>query len=213
MELAQVIPPPVPPEQNSAPLFLKAAALLTTNDDVLNNNPPPAMRGVAPGKAMVGWAQPEIRSSDGTNSWQEISKALEQNGEALNLLVQITNSSLFDFNLQYAQRFEMRLTHLSLEKKAAQRLAANAIYDLHSGDPNSAVKNIRAIFALVNGTHDERTAISQLVRIAIAQIGFAVTWELLQSPNLTEEQLAGLQHGLQPVEIYSSCTIRVAVGT
>ena len=87
----------------------------------------------------------------------------------------------------------MRLTHLSLEKKAAQKLAANAIYDLRSGDSNSAVKNIRAIFTLANGTHDERTAISQLVRIAIAQIGLAATWELLQSPNLTEEQLAGLQ--------------------
>jgi hypothetical protein len=193
LELAQVIPLPVLPEQNSAPLFLKAAALLATNDDVLNNNPPPAMREVAPGKAMIGWAQPEIRSSDATNSWEEVKKALEQNGEALNLLVQMTNSSLFDFNLQYTQRFEMRLTHLSLEKKAAQRLAANAIYDLRSGDANSAIKNIRAIFTLVNGTHDERTAISQLVRIAIAQIGFAATWELLQTPNLTEEQLGGLQ--------------------
>jgi hypothetical protein len=193
MDLAQVIPPPVQPKQNSAPIFLKAAALLTTNDDILNNNPPPGMRGVAPGKAMVGWTQPEIRSSDATNSWEEIKKVLEQNSEALNLLVQTTNSSLFDFNLQYTQRFEMRLTHLSLEKKAAQRLAASAIYDLRSGDSNSSVKNIRAIFTLVNGTHDERTAISQLVRIAIAQIGFAATWELLQSPNLTEEQLAGLQ--------------------
>ena len=74
MDLAQVIPPSVPPEQNGAPLFLKAAALLTTNDDVLNNNPPPAMREVAPGKAMVGWAQPEIRSSDATNSWEEIKR-------------------------------------------------------------------------------------------------------------------------------------------
>jgi hypothetical protein len=193
MDLAQVIPPPVPPEQNSALLFLKAAALLTTNDDVLNNNPPPAMRGVAPGKAMVGWTQPEIRGSDATNSWQEIKKALEQNGEALNLLVQITNSSLFDFNLQYTQRFEMRLTHLSLEKKAAQKLAASAIYDLHSGDAGSAVKNIHAMLALVNGTHEERTAISQLVRIAIAQIAVTATWELLQSPNLTDKQLADLQ--------------------
>src|ERR1700733_6046516 len=145
MDLAQVIPPPVPPEQNSAPLFLKAAALLTTNDDVLNNNPPPDMRGVAPGKAMVGWAQPEIRSSDATNSWEEIKKALEQNGEALNLFLQITNSSLFDFNLQYTQRFEMRLTHLILEKRAAQRLAASTIYDLHLGDTGSAIKNVRTI--------------------------------------------------------------------
>jgi hypothetical protein len=63
MDLAQVIPPPVPPVQNSAPIFLKAAALLSTSDGVLNNNPPPAMRGVAPGRAMIGWAQPEICSS------------------------------------------------------------------------------------------------------------------------------------------------------
>jgi hypothetical protein len=87
MDLAQVIPPPVQPKQNSAPIFLKAAALLTTNDDILNNNPPPGMRGVAPGKAMVGWTQPEIRSSDATNSWEEIKKVLEQNSEALNLIL------------------------------------------------------------------------------------------------------------------------------
>jgi hypothetical protein len=193
MDLAQVIPPPVPPEKNIAPFFLKAAALLTTNDDILNSNPPPAMRGVAPGKAAASWAQPGIRSNEATNSWQEIKKALEQNGEALNLFVQITNSSLFDFNLQYTQRFEMRLTHLSLEKKAAQRLTSSTIYDLHSGDIGLAVKNVRAILALVKGTHEERTAIPQLVRMAITQIASAATWELLQSPNLTDEQLADLQ--------------------
>ena len=193
MELAQIVPPPVSPEKNGAPLFLKAAALLTTNNDVLNSNPPLAMRGVAPGKAAASWAQPEIRSNDATNSWKEIKQALEQNGEALNLLVQITNSSLFDFNLQYTQRFEMRLTHLSLEKKAAQRLTTSAIYDLHLGDTGSAVKNVRAILALAKGTHEERTAISQLVCIAITQIGSAATWELLQSSNLTDEQLADLQ--------------------
>jgi hypothetical protein len=204
MELAQVIPPPVPPEQNSAPIFLKAAALLSTNEDVLNNNPPPTMRGVAPGRAMVGWAQPEIRSSDETNSWDEIEKALDQNGEALNLLVQLTNSSLFDFNLQYTQRFEMRLTHLSLEKKAAQKLAARANFDLHSGDADSAVKNIQAMLALVDGTHEERTAISQLVRIAITQTAVTATWELLQSPNLMDEQLAGLQIDWSQLEFIRS---------
>jgi hypothetical protein len=193
MELEQVVPPPVPSELNSAPIFWKATALLSTNDDVLNNNPPPAMRGVTPGRAMVGWAQPEIRSTDTTNSWEEVKKALERNGEALNLLVQITNSPLFDFNLQYTQRFEMLLTHLSLEKKATQKLAARAICDLHSGDVDSAVRNIHAMLALVSGTHEERTVISQLVRIAVAQIAVAATWELLQSPNLTNEQLVNLQ--------------------
>jgi hypothetical protein len=193
MELEQVIPPTVPPEQNGAAIFLKAASLLDTNWNVLGSNPPPAMRMVAPGKAMIGWRQPEIRDKDATNSWEEIKKALEQNGEALNLLVQITNAPLFDFNLQYTQRFEMRLTHLMLEKRAAQRLAANAIYDLHSGGIDSAVKNVRAVLAMAKGTHDERTAISQLVRIAITQIASGTTWELLQSQKLTNDQLADLQ--------------------
>ncbi|MES1180628.1 MAG: hypothetical protein ABUL66_02060, partial [Verrucomicrobiota bacterium] len=57
----------------------------------------------------------------------------------------------------------------------------------------SAAKNVRTILALVNGTSDERTVISQLVRIAIAQIAAADTWEFLQSTNLTDESLTELQ--------------------
>src|ERR1051326_2476121 len=49
------------------------------------------------------------------------------------------------------------------------------------------------ILAIVKGIEDERLIISQLVRIAIANIGIAVTWELLQSPKVTDEQLTILQ--------------------
>jgi len=192
MELAQVIPPPVPPEQNSAALFLKAVSLFNTND-ILIDNPPPAMHGVAYGKAMVGWEQPEIRSPEGTNSWEEVKAALNRSSEAFNLLFRITNSAQFDFNLDYDQHFEMRLAHLSPEKKTAQKLSANALLALHSGDTGLAATNIRTMLRLVNGTQDERTAISQLVRIAIAQIAAAATWELLQAPDLSDEQLADLQ--------------------
>jgi len=40
---------------------------------------------------------------------------------------------------------------------------------------------------------DERLLVSQLVRIAIANIGVAATWEFLQSPRVTDEQLGILQ--------------------
>ena len=110
MELAKVTPPLVPPEKNGASVFLKAAALLVTNEDVLSSNPPSTMHGVAPGKAEVSWAQPKIRSSYATNSWKEVQAALEQNEEALKLLIQITNFQVFDFNLQYDQR-QMREPH------------------------------------------------------------------------------------------------------
>ena len=100
---------------------MKAASLLDTNVDDLSSNPP-IMRMVAPGKAMIGWEQSDIRSKDETNTWAEIKKKLAQDTQALKWLAQITNSSAINFNLQYAQRFEMRLTHLSLEKKFAQKL-------------------------------------------------------------------------------------------
>lgn len=116
MELAQVIPPPVPPELNSASNFLRAAFLLDTNWNVLGSNPPSAMRPVGMGKAMIGWKQSDIRTEYGTNSWEEIADALAQDQAALKLLDEITNNPMFDFNLQYTQRFEMRLTHLTLEK-------------------------------------------------------------------------------------------------
>jgi len=199
-ELAQVIPPPMPSEKNSAPLFWKAVAFFTTSNDVLATNWLVPMRGISPGKAIVSWTQPEIRYEDWSNSWEQLQEALARKSEAFKLLNQITNNAVFDFNLQYTQRFEMRITNLVFEKKSVQKLSANAIYDLHAGNTVSATKNVRTILALVNGTGDERTVISQLVRIAIAQIAAADTWELLQSTNLPDESLAELQKSWSQLE-------------
>jgi hypothetical protein len=41
---------------------------------------------------------------------------------------------------------------------------------------------------------EEPLIISQLVRIAIAQLGMSANWELLQATNLTEAQLSAMQH-------------------
>jgi hypothetical protein len=64
---------------------------------------------------------------------------------------------------------------------------------LQRGDTESAVTKIRAILAIVKGMEDERLIVSQLVRVAIVNIGVAATWEFLQSPKVTDEQLAALQ--------------------
>ena len=49
------------------------------------------------------------------------------------------------------------------------------------------------MLALVKAMRDERLVISELVRIAIAQITLTANWEFLQSTNLTDEQLSELQ--------------------
>jgi len=193
MELAEVIPSRLPPEKNSAPQFLVATSLFATNENVLTTNWPIGMRGVAPGKAQVLWRQDFIRDWGMTNSWGDLALALDANKEAFNRLLAITNSSMFDFGLQYEQRFEMRITNFVVEKKTAQRLAAKTFNDLRLRQAGAAAENIRVMLVLVGGTSDERTAISQLVRIAIAQIACGATWEFLQSSNLTDGQLVELQ--------------------
>ena len=55
------------------------------------------MRGVAPGKAQVLWRQNYIRDWGMTNSWEDLTLALEASKEAFNRLLAITNSSMFDF--------------------------------------------------------------------------------------------------------------------
>jgi|GEM_PF-1447758 len=193
MDLAQLIPRPLPVEENSAPLFLKAASLLQTNTDVLATNPPLPMHMAAPGKAIVRWMQPDTRSQFGTNSWEQIKEALAPDDAALKLIERITNSPAFDFDVQYSQRFNMQLKHLALERKFASTLSAATVYDLQAADTTSAVRNVHVLLAIVKGMHEERIAISQLVRIAIANIAFAANWELMQAHNLNDSELAALQ--------------------
>jgi hypothetical protein len=62
--------------------------------------------------------------------------------------------------------------------------------------PAGAVAKARAILAESYAMRDERLIISQLVRIAITHIGIASIWAVLQSPDVTDDQLAALQQDL-----------------
>jgi hypothetical protein len=151
---------------------------------------------VAPGKAMIGWTQPEIRTKEGSNSWEEIEAALAEDNEALKLLSQIVDCPILDFNLNYKDGVDkIKILHLSPLKRSAQKLSAEAMNNLHREDTASATKNVSSMLALVNGASNDRVLISELVRIAIAQIAVPVAWEILQSTNITDEQLAALQRG------------------
>ena len=196
MELAQVIPPPPPPEQNSADTFREAASLIHADKSFLATNAIYGMKMVAPGRAIVRWQQPDVRDIDGTNSWENATAAVAQNAKALTLLQQIIEKPAFDFQIKYDRGIAgINFTNLYLaeSKRSAQRLASAALCALHQGDTAAAVKNLRAMLALVKAMRNERLIISELVRIAITSIAQTVTWEILQSPNLTEEQLAAMQ--------------------
>jgi hypothetical protein len=191
LTVQELYPPALPPAQNSLATFQTANRLLGRHH-FFDTNGPTAMRSVKPGKAMIAWAQPNVRNEK-TNTWEEIQAAAADDRELVELLETIIDRPALDFHLDYGVGFTLLLPHLAPLKQCAQRLSITAICDLQRGNAESACMKIRTILAIVKGIEDERLIISQLVRIAIANIGIAVTWELLQSPKVTDEQLTILQ--------------------
>jgi hypothetical protein len=197
LDLAQVLPPSVPLGKNSADTLRQAAAVIGSDEAWWVTNDVYAMTMVAPGKAMVRWQQPEIRSDFFTDSWQEVETAIAKDKPALAQLRQIVPKPDFDFQLKYeAGIANLNYTNLNLAeaKRASERLSVEAIDDLHNGDPANAVEDLRAMLAIAQALRDERLAISELVRMAIAQVALAANWELLQSSKVSDQQLATLQN-------------------
>ena len=198
MDLAQVIPAPVPADKNSVSNFLKVVALFDADKSLLSTNYISGMKMVAQGKATSRYQQAKAEGSFATNSWEEVAAAVRQNSGAFDLLQQIINKPDLDFQIQYERVFggDIRFDsmHLANMKGMAQKLGTATTSELHDGDTASAVQNLRAMLALAKSLDDEHVIISGLVQIGIAAMAVPSTWEALQSPNVTDGQLAQLEN-------------------
>ena len=204
-ELSQVLPPTVPQEANGKEVVRAAFALLVSDGDDYGyfTNLPPAMHMIAPGRAMVGWAQPDVRgfyTGYYTNNWENVKAAAETNRPGTELLKQAMDYPTIDFQPDYGGWPAMPLEHLTPLRHCARKLSLATMCNLHEGDAASATTNLCAILALVRGIHDERTILSQHTRKSVASTATAGTWELLQSTNVTDAELALLQRSWERIE-------------
>ena len=213
MELAQVIPPPVPPEQNAAPLITNALSQIHLESNYTNaiyfKNPPGAMNRIIPGKEMVGWHQPVIHTSNTTwppnltNTWDDLGAQLSERLNNLNDFRKLIKNPKFDFNYDYSDPkmyIPVLAPHLSQIKMAFQWLDASEYYNLHQDKTADACTDIRTMLAFIKGQTDERFEISQLIRFAIASISASATWDILQTTNVSDADLAQLQQDWQSLE-------------
>ncbi len=207
LDLAQVIPPPVPPDQNGAPLLLKAALTVNSNWNELTLIPPPMMQIVAPGKAMIGWQQPDIRNWGLTNSWDNLQKVLEKDKEALNGVRQITDRPQIDFNLNYTDGLDkLPLGYFESLNHIAFSLASSAVLKLHHGDTTGAATETHVLLLMANALQHERGYWPSSTRRSITYRASEITWEILQATNVSGEQLAELQQDWMSLDFIQSET-------
>jgi len=211
LTIAELAPPPLLPESNSAALLAPLSMNLNSQSEaLLNRDPPVPMHLLAPGKAEVAWRRP-YPGEQQTNSWSDLEAALASESEILKGLRQLVDCPSFNFNLDYRQGPWLLLPHLAPLKRTGQRFSASAILNLHNGDPEAAATDIRAMLAVVKGMASEPLPISQLVRIAVAHIAFATTWELLQATNVPQSQLAALQNDWTEIDFARSAEKALAM--
>jgi hypothetical protein len=208
LTLAEVRPPPVPAAENSADIYLKAVALLDADNSLLKTNICHTMLSVGPGKAVACSQLPEAVGYDFTNSWAEMSRALTQNQKALEFLQQVAEHPALDFHVHYERGmgngFDFKGLNLMGLKESAEYLSTAITINLHDRDAVTAVKNQRAMLALVNALRHQKFVISELVGMAIMHIAQSACWEILQSPDATEPQLATLQNDWERVNYIQS---------
>lgn len=207
LSIEQLIPPRPDSAKNGESLFNDATRSMNTRAGALESNTPSAVRMVAPGKAIVGWQQPEVMSLQYsgfvTNTWEDIELALQSQASTFDLIRQAAERPQLVFEMDYKLGLQTPLPHLAKAKGVALLFSPAAVDALHRGDSGGAVTNIHTMLALLNAWK-EPFLISQLVRIAMAQIAMSDQWELLQSTKLSDEQLAILQRDWMDMDFVQS---------
>ncbi|MCL4786032.1 MAG: hypothetical protein KJ070_04455 [Verrucomicrobia bacterium] len=162
---------------------------------------------VEPGKAQVAWQmpQPPLDQSGTSKSneltWEGYSREFLMAADTLEAIREATQTPpryFFHDPTNWANQPPSPFVGM---RRAAQWLSGDAIAALHEGDLDRARADLHALAQLARFNRDDLTLISQMIRVAIAGLGLAVTWEALQSPGWSEEALMAMQEDWESLEL------------
>jgi hypothetical protein len=112
------------------------------------------------------------------------------------------------FNLRYEEENPtvILLPHLSVLKKCVKILVLRASAELALGRTDAAFEDLDQAFYLANASRSEPFLISQLVRIAQAQLIIQPLWEGMAERQWTDDQLKAFQNQLQKFDFVADCS-------
>lgn len=184
--------------------------LLTAVDKISPGRTDPGKLGlmsyVGPGRAQPCWAatQPPLAAwAKGSNAltWVEFQSDSDSAQRALEeIRAALQNPPRYFLldpsNFLYAPRLPF-----VQQRNAAQWLMGDAIVSLHSRELDRTQADLHALTQLTHLHKDDPTLVNQMVRVAIAGLGLATTWEALQAQGWDDESLAALQMDWEGVEL------------
>jgi hypothetical protein len=161
-----------------------------------------------PGEATVAWKQPDLGSiklgaPGRLGTWDGFDAQMR----AAESMLQEIRAALKEPSLNAGPCTNMllaRRVNFVAIRTAAQWLGEAAENDLHQRRLEAALQSLEALAALARMERDEPTLVAQMIRVAVAGLGLATTWEALQAPDWTEAQLERLQQAWEPVDLVAA---------
>lgn len=97
--------------------------------------------------------------------------------------------------------FFQKVTPFREVRDAAYWLGFAALENLHDGRKTEAVENVQALAHLANLHREEYSLLSQMTRVAVAQIGLAISWQASQADGWNDAQLAEVQKSWEAIDL------------
>jgi hypothetical protein len=127
-----------------------------------------------------------------------IQEYVRQNNGSIALLREAVTHPHCRYPIDLRKGFAADIPHLAKIRRSARLLADQALLLADTGNPDGSVESVVGVFTLANSLQDEPILISQLVRVACAQIGIDALTRVVNRAPLDNAQLTKLSDALDP---------------
>lgn len=145
---------------------------------------------------------PAIKLGQKSVTWEQFERDMETNKATLEELRGIAKDVIADNGARTNAIFTVPpVPNFVAFRSAGQWLVAEAESNLRQNRLAEALDDLEAIIGLSERYRDEPLLVSQMIRVAVANLGLSTTWDALQSTQLNEPQLATLQQAWERVDL------------
>ena len=113
------------------------------------------------------------------------------------------------FDIEYRAGFATMLPHLSVLRNVGRGLAVRSLAHLEQNQPDLAWADAKLCLYLAECIRTEPLLISQLVRIAILEVGLQPVWEGLRTQSWTKAQLKDIERTLADIDVLEGYRISI----
>ena len=162
-------------------------------------------KAVAPGQARVLWLEPfagqsYARGTSAVVTWEVLAAQIQTNRDALDEIREALRDPARDLGPR-TSIWPGPFSRFIAIRTVGQFLAVVVIDNLHRTNRQDALQNLTALVSLARLNRDEYALVSQMIRVAIARLALATTWEALQAPEWTEAELQRLQQAWESIDL------------